>query len=170
MEASVLEFLQKKTLREDPKMSWRLLSCLPSSQTVLIIEIRFLNRYIRKYWMAMIRPVVTILEPGDFMATLDLKEANLHVSTFQLPESRCVLKGFGDPNSVHHPSLWHLLGSSYIYRGGIGCGHSLKDTRDRYHPLSGRLSGKGFLTPVVLHSFLQQSFFQQPRYYSWGLS
>lgn len=57
----------------------------PSGDWRMIINQRFLNNFIKRkrIHMETIRSVAAILRQGDFMATLDLKEAYLHVPVFQ---------------------------------------------------------------------------------------
>lgn len=83
LESQILQFLQKKVLEDTPtdqSGSRSVFSCVSDSKLAgrwgVIIDLRFFHRCIRKrnYCSS------AILEPGDFRATLDLKDVYLHPS------------------------------------------------------------------------------------------
>lgn len=57
----------------------------PSGDWRIIIDLQFLNLYIRKtrFRMETFCSVAAILEPGHYMAPLDLKEAYLHITIYK---------------------------------------------------------------------------------------
>lgn len=57
-----------------------------------ILDLRFLNRFVknRHFHMESLKSITEALQPGEFLASLDLKQAYLHIPI--LPAHRCYLR------------------------------------------------------------------------------
>ena len=98
-EAYIQDYICKGALEEVPAGEWGLgiyspvfLVPKPSGDLRMIIDLRYFNRFIRKvkFRIETIKSVVHVLNPGDMMATLDLKDAYLHIPIH--PASRKYLR------------------------------------------------------------------------------
>lgn len=92
LEESILEYRQKGALEEVPPEEigsgvYSPVFLVPKATGGwrMIIDLRYLNQFLKKrrFRMETIKSVISILNPGDLMVTLDLKDAYLHIPVCQ---------------------------------------------------------------------------------------
>ena len=118
----------------------------------MIIDLRYFNRFIRKvkFRVETIRSVVHVVNPGDVMATLDLKNAYLHIPIH--PGSRKYIRITVQVSGVVKHlllpfSLAFLLPLTLLPRWF--CGGGFEASRTDHHSLSGRLALKASALAVL---------------------
>ena len=111
-----------------------------------VINLSGLNRYIKKkpFRMATLKDVSQSLRQGDWAATIDLKDAYLHVPIAK--EHRRFLRfslggGGGDAVPVQKVTVRPQFSPPNVYEGNASSGNVIQDAEDQDNRLFGRFPG-----------------------------
>ncbi|XP_018091064.1 uncharacterized protein LOC108701228 [Xenopus laevis] len=132
---------------------------------VLIIDLRFVNQFIRKlaFRMENISLTIKVLDHGDYITSLDLKDAYLHVPLFKDHRRflRIALYMGGELHHFPSPAFRYNNGSPGVHQNCSSNSSCIK-RRDHNNPLSGQLACHSNISVTALKhldrviAFLQQ--------------
>ncbi len=110
-----------------------------------ILDLRQLNQALatRSFRMITLKQSLSLIRPGDWFASIDLKDAYFHIQIAPPTQARSEICIRGSCIPVYSPSVWLVPGATHVYE--MYERHSLPSTSERSacSKLSGRLAADG---------------------------